>query len=73
MKTGTKKPPPQSGEAEFREIFTGLDETGQDRILDTARALDFAAKSRRVERRPGENGDIHSATSGGTEDGGTSQ
>jgi hypothetical protein len=38
MKTGPK-------EAEFRNIFKELGETGQDRLLDVARALFFAAKT----------------------------
>ncbi|GHV94086.1 hypothetical protein AGMMS50293_04060 [Spirochaetia bacterium] len=33
-------------EAEFREIFTTLDENAQDRLMDTARALNFAAAIR---------------------------
>jgi hypothetical protein len=32
-------------ELEFRTIFNGLNEAGQDRLLDTARALSFAAKT----------------------------
>jgi hypothetical protein len=39
MKRGAK-------EMKFRKIFSGLDETGQDRLLDTAHALLFAAKTR---------------------------
>jgi hypothetical protein len=42
---------PENGEAEFRAIFTGLDENGQDRLLDTARALFFAQKARSLINR----------------------
>lgn len=37
---------PENGEAEFRAIFTGLDENGQNRLMDIARALVFAKNAR---------------------------
>jgi hypothetical protein len=50
MKTGPK-------EAEFRNTFRELGETGQDRLLDMAHALYFALKTRYSEGRPGKCGE----------------
>jgi hypothetical protein len=44
----------ETKEAAFRAIFTRLDENGQDRLLDTARALSFAANTRNREEPSGE-------------------
>jgi hypothetical protein len=54
----------ESKEAEFRNTFRELGETGQDRLLDVARALFFAVKTRYPEGRPGKCGEPESVEPG---------
>jgi hypothetical protein len=62
MKSGSK-------EAELRKILNGMDEAGQTRLLDTARALGFAAKTYLPISRFTESNKTAVETSGGQKSG----